>query len=118
MSTHHEEFPFFTPEARAAFDAALSAITSTTATISSADFRRALAASLRKAIKQASKSYGYSKQQFSDELQAIANNLHNPPPPPPPPTLTQAREAARQLAGADAEIVHAFLATLGEGVQP
>jgi hypothetical protein len=47
------------------------------------------------------------------ELDAIANNLHSSPPPPPP-TLAEAREAARQLAGADAEIVHAFLASLGE----
>lgn len=43
-------------------------------------------------------------------LHAIANNLHAPPP-----TLAEAREAARQLGGANAEVVHAYLATLGEG---
>ena len=41
---------------------------------------------------------------------AIANNLHSPPPF--PPTLAEAREAARQLAGPCAEVVHAFLSTL------
>ena len=52
----------------------------------------------------------------AEELEAVVANLYNPPPP--PPTLAEAREAARQLAGPSAEIVHAFLATLGEGVQP
>jgi hypothetical protein len=35
-----------------------------------------------------------------------------------PPTLAEARVAARQLAGPSAEVAHAFLATLGEGLQP
>jgi hypothetical protein len=40
-------------------------------------------------------------------LSAIADNLH-----PPIPTLSEAREAARQLAGPSAEVVHAFLGSL------
>jgi hypothetical protein len=40
-------------------------------------------------------------------LQEIAHNIH-----PPIPTLAEAREAARQLAGPEAEIVHGFLASL------
>jgi hypothetical protein len=43
---------------------------------------------------------------------ALADNLHSPPPP--PPTLAEAREAARQLAGPSAEVVHAFLFSLLE----
>ena len=110
MSTQHQEFPDFTPETKAAFNAALKAITSTTATLSVADFRRALAASLLEAMRQ---SDPVALGGRWGHLEAIANNLHSPPPT--PPTLAQAREAARQLAGADAEIVHAFLASLGEG---
>jgi hypothetical protein len=64
-------------------------------------------------MEQAEKGYGAGPW---DRLEDIADNLHNPPPT--PPTLAQAREAARQLAGPSAEVVHAFLATLGEGVQP
>jgi hypothetical protein len=41
----------------------------------------------------------------------IALNLHNPVP---PPTLAEAREAARQLAGPEAQVVHAFLRSLKE----
>ena len=37
----------------------------------------------------------------------LAHNLY-----PPIPTLAEAREAARQLAGPEAEIVHGFLASL------
>jgi hypothetical protein len=48
--------------------------------------------------------------EFAGRLAAIAANLHAPPPP--PPTLAEAREAARQLAGPCAEVVHAFLSTL------
>ena len=115
MSTQHQEFPGFTPETRAACDAALHAITSTPVAIPLKDLRRALAAFLREAMKQAG-SDAFSTLRWWDNLAAIAYNLHIPPPPPqPPPTLAEAREAARQLAGADAEIVHAYLATLGEG---
>jgi hypothetical protein len=42
------------------------------------------------------------------ELSELADNIH-----PPIPTLSEAREAARQLAGPSAEVVHAFLASLG-----
>jgi hypothetical protein len=41
------------------------------------------------------------------DLSDLADNLH-----PPAPTLFEAREAARQLAGPSAEVVHAFLASL------
>ena len=111
MSAQHEEFPCLTPEARAAHDAALDAISSPNAMISLADFRRLLAAFLREAMRQA-QSVGVGGSSWQ-ELQAIADNLHSPPPP--PPTLAQAREAARQLGGENAAIVHAFLATLGGG---
>jgi len=112
VSTQHEEFPLMTPNARAAHDAAINAIQNGEATISCGDLRRALAAFLREAMAQASFRFDTRPSQ---ELQAIANNLHCPPPP--PPTLAQAREAARQLGGENAEIVHAFLASLREGEQ-
>jgi hypothetical protein len=111
MSTQHEEFPKFTPEARAACDAALHAITRTPFTISLADLRRALAAFLREAMKQTRKGYGAGSW---NRLEDIANNLHSPPPP--PPTLAEAREADLDTpAGRD--VVRDFLASLGEGVQ-
>ena len=43
-------------------------------------------------------------------LEAIVQNLHAPRPP--APTLAEAREAARQLAGPSAQVVHHFLDTL------
>lgn len=94
----HEEFPELTPEARAAINAGYKAGSLDSVKCD----RRRLAASLREAMKQA-------RLQCA-ELGAIADNLHSPPPP--PPTLAEAREAARQLAGPCAEVVHAFLATL------
>jgi hypothetical protein len=42
-------------------------------------------------------------------LEAIARNLYTPAP---RPTLAEAREAARQLGGPSAAVVHQFLATL------
>ena len=110
MSTH-EEFPTMTPEARAAHDAAVNAIQSMNTTISTYDFRRALSAFQWEAMKQAMNGDGF----VLVNLAHIAANLHSPPSP--PPTLADAREAARQLAGPSAEIVHAFLATLGEAGQ-
>ena len=116
----HEEFPELTQQTQAAYQDAYRAGCRASPfgpTPLPKNERRYLAAFLRKAIKQASKSYGYSKQQFSDELQAIANNLHSPPPPPPPPTLAEARKADMGTpAGRD--VVRDFLATLGEGAQP
>lgn len=111
MNTQHQEFPIMAPGARAAHDAAINAIQNGKATISCADLWRVLAASLREAIEQATdRDGGFSV----NELFAIADNLHSPPP---PPTLAEAREAARQLAGPSAEVVHAFLASLGEREQ-
>jgi hypothetical protein len=110
MNTQHQEFPELTPEALAACIAAMNAIQNKKTVDGYDDLRRALAASLREAMEQATE---HGCVLVASELQAIADNLHSPPPP--PPTLAQAREAARQLAGADAEIVHAFLASLGEG---
>ena len=112
----HEEFPELTPQARAVYDAAVNAIQNSKATISSADLCRALAACLLEAMKQAALGKVWTWPTNWGNLHIIANNLHNPPPP--PPTLAEAREAARQLAGTSAEIVHAFLATLGEGKEP
>lgn len=102
----HIEFPELTPEARASVDAFYNAGLFD----SSRGDRRRFAAFLREAMKQvfaANRPFNNWKK-----LEAIADNLHSFPPP--PPTLAQAREAARQLGGANAEVVHAFLATLGE----
>jgi hypothetical protein len=116
VSTQHSEFPELTPEVRAAYKAGCLAAPFSWTAPTLTD-RRYLAAFLREAMKQA-KAAGNSGSAWStcQELAAIANNLHTPPPP--PPTLAEAREAARQLGGANAEVVHAFLASLGEGVQP
>jgi len=51
-----------------------------------------------------------------ERLANLVKNLHNPPPL--APTLQQAREAARQLAGPEAEVVHAFLSTLQPEARP
>jgi hypothetical protein len=48
-------------------------------------------------------------------LLETADNLYSAPPP--PPTLAQARAADLDTPAGKA-VVHAFLATLGEGVQP
>ena len=107
----HIEFPELTPVARAAHQAGCLAADCAAIPQTNSD-RRYLSAFLRETMKQATE---HDCILVASRLEAIAANLHSPPPP--PPTLAQAREAARQLAGADAEIVHAFLATLGEGVQ-
>ena len=73
--------------------------------------RRFLAAFMRAAMKQAGPPEISALMKW-DFLADMHRNLHSPPPT--PPTLAQAREAARQLGGANAEVVHAFLATLGE----
>ena len=101
----HEEFPPMTPETKAVIDAFYKAGPGLSD-------RKAFAAFLREAMKQAG-SDTFSTLRWWDNLAAIANNLHSPPPP--APTFAQAREAARQLGGANAEVVHAFLATLKEG---
>jgi hypothetical protein len=103
-----EEFPELTPEARASVDAGYKA----GPLDSFRGDRRRFAAFLREAMRQA---HPVAPGGRWGHLEAIANNLHSPPPP--PPTLAQAREAARQLGGANAEVVHAFLAALGE-VEP
>lgn len=72
--------------------------------------RRRLAAFLREAMAQARSAPGAWAA-----LADIANNLHSPPPP--PPTLAEAREAARQLAGPCAAVVHAYLNSLQEAGQ-
>ena len=106
--SNHEEFPTMTPEARAAYGAAIDAIRSDEATISPNDFRRALAAFQRRAMNQYRLGYGTP---LWNKLEGIAASLHNPPPP--PPTLAQARKADLSTpAGRD--VVRDFLATLGE----
>ncbi len=112
--SNHVEFPNLTSEAMASFDAAIKVLGRTNATASRNALCRAFAAFLREAMKQAYDHCGHDA--MIEGLEAIANSLHNPPPP--PPTLAKAREAARQLAGENAAIVHAFLATLGEGEEP
>ena len=105
------EFPELTPEARAAFDRGYEANGLFVSTPGKAD-RVRFAAFLREAMNQAGPPEMSALRKW-DNLAAIHRNLHSPPPP--APTLAQAREAARQLGGANAEVVHAFLATLGEG---
>ena len=107
-TTHtHVEFPDLTPEAAAALHTACAVWQVDQSGFAPAADRRALAAFLLEAMKQADPMPG---SEFARRLAAIAANLHNPSPP--PPTLDQAREAARQLGGENAAIVHAFLATL------
>jgi hypothetical protein len=106
----HVEFPELTPEALAPFKAGCAAAPFPAGPIG-LHYRRYLAAFLREAMKQATDH----DQGLWDELQAIASNLHSPPPP--PPTLAQAWEANLDTAEGKA-LVHAFLATLREGVQP
>ena len=66
--------------------------------------RRVIASFLRGALQHI--------QHFT--VEGLADNLHLPPPP--PPTLAEAREAARQLGGENAAVVHRFLQSLHEGV--
>ena len=108
MSTH-EEFPTMTPAAQAAHDAAVNAIRNGGATISPNDFRRALAACLRRAMNQYRLGYGTP---LWNNLEAIAASLHTPPPL--PPTLAEAREADLSTPEGRATVSD-FLATLGEG---
>ena len=113
MRTQHEEFPELIPKAERALREADRHLD-----LSQPGWhRRYLAAFLREAVLQVFPDYRGLPSRFHSLLE-MADNLYSAPPPPPPPTLAQAREAARQLGGEDAAIVHAFLATLGEGGQP
>jgi hypothetical protein len=103
----HVEYPELSVEARSAVGAGLEAIGFDQAHIAFAD-RKQMAAFLRAVLKIAAGSPDRSWP----TMVALADNLHSPPPP--PPTLAQAREAARQLAGPSAEVVHAFLFSLLE----
>lgn len=107
----HVEYPELSAEAKSAVEVGLWAVGFPKDTCYLHD-RKQMAAFLREAMKQASyrpHDRGLSTWQA---LAAIADNLHSPPPP--PPTLAEAREAARQLAGPSAEVVHAFLFSLLE----
>ena len=66
------------------------------------DARRDMAAVLHALAQQFPLNYNH--------LTILARNLHNPRPP--APTLAEAREAARQLGGPSADIVHRFLDVL------
>ena len=74
--------------------------------------RKFLAGFLREAMKQSEAPKIRGGVSGWSALHAIADNLWTPPP---PPTLAEAKEAARRLAGPSAEVVHVFLASLGEG---
>ena len=111
MSTQHEEFPELTQQTLAAYQAGCLAGPFSATPPANAD-RRYLSAFLLKAINQATDCNGIL---LVSGLQAIANSLHSPPPP--PPTLAQARAADLDTPAGRAA-VRAFLATLGEGVQP
>ena len=112
--SRHEEFPELTPETLAALAAGNEANGLLVSSVGKGD-RVRFAAFLREAMRQAGLTTTCIVQCDSTlgRLIAIADNLHSPPPP--LPTLAQAREAARQLGGGNAAIVHAYLATLGEG---
>ena len=111
----HVEFPALTPEAHRAFAAA----DRPRLDLGPRWFRRCLAAFLGEALGQAgvSSAITLSDGSIIDKLFAIANNLHSPPPPAPLPTLAQALAADLDTPEGKA-VVRAFLATLGEGVQP
>ena len=70
------------------------------------DSRRAMAAVLLALAQQMAYRSSVDRLGY---LEAIARNLYTPAP---RPTLAEAREAARQLAGPSAQIVHHFLDTL------
>jgi hypothetical protein len=101
----HVEFPELTNEANAAYLAAFPDISDPLPVPVN---RRCFAAFLREAIEQATENHCIVNCR---KLRAIADNLHIPPPP--PPTLAQAR-AADLDTPAGRDVVHAFLATLGE----
>lgn len=106
----HEEFPELTPEAERALREADRHLD-----LSKPGWhRRHLAAFLREAVLQVFPGYrGLPSRSHS--LLEMADNLHSPPPP--PPTLAEARAADLDTPEGKA-VVRAFLATLGEGVQP
>ena len=104
----HVEYPELSPEARSAIEAGLLAAEYPVTPVLCSE-RKQMAAFLRAVLKIAAGSPDRSWP----TMVALADNLHSPPPP--PPTLAEAREAARQLAGPSAEVVHAFLFSLGEG---
>jgi hypothetical protein len=87
-----QTLPDLTPENKALWDA-------------SGMSRHDLAQLLRLAIQLHRKRGGFGIAWY--DLSGIAHNIH-----PSTPTLAEAREAARQLAGPSAEVVHAFLASL------
>jgi hypothetical protein len=70
------------------------------------DTRRGIAAVLNSLADQMAYMSIVSRRVY---LEAIAQNLHTPAP---KPTLAEAREAARQLGGPSAQVVHQFLNTL------
>jgi hypothetical protein len=70
------------------------------------DTRRGIAAVLDALDKQMAFMSIVSRRGY---LEAIARNLYTPAP---RPTLAEAREAARQLGGPSAQVVHHFLDTL------
>ena len=115
--SNHEEFPELPPEAQAAYDAAIGVLQNSkaTITISIGDLRRALAACLREAMKQATVGKVWTWLTIREGLNIIANNLHNPPPP--PPTLAEARAADLSTPEGQAT-ARAFLANLAAETQP
>ena len=101
----HVEFPKLTPEAQAALSAAAQQATLLSPVLPRRLERRAFAAFLREAIKQAMSG----NTSFLSGLYDIADNLHAPPPP--PPTLAEAREADMNTPEGKA-LVRDFLACL------
>jgi hypothetical protein len=115
MSTKHIEFPHLTREANAALEVALAAHRRCKQCTFEAAIRESCAAFLREAMKQVQGVYDIRPLSIVwwEQLQAVANNLHDPPPP--PPTLAQAQAADLDTPEGKAA-VRAFLAALGEGL--
>ena len=112
-----KEFPYLSDEAIAAYRAAFPYAVDP---FMDHDNRRNLSAFLQEAMKQAHLAWINGKNTaMQDELEAIANNLHNPPPP--PPTREQMEQALQSLideygARVAGEWTDAHLQTLSAGI--
>jgi hypothetical protein len=105
----HLEFPLLYAETIELLTSARARAGGDQTLIIASEDRRFLSSFLRALIEQTSTELSKSPL-LCNKFRFLADNLHSPPPP--PPTLAEAKEAARQLAGPSAEVVHAFLASI------
>lgn len=105
----HVEFPLLMTETIELLTSARAQVGGDQTVILTGEDRRFLSGFLRALIEQTPVELSKSPL-LHNKLTFLADNLHLPLPP--SPTLAEAKEAARQLAGPSAEVVHAFLATL------